>query len=284
MRFRSRSSGFLYKIEYNIPKIEVCDHYSFDLLSEPSTEEHISNNFMLLRSKIRRLPPVHQAALKALIEHLARVAARCQKNKMDPKNLAIVFGGVIFGDDEMPKGGDLLSVQTAKVHSFATFSCHFPDRERQDTLMEDLIIYAHTLYDSPAVSYSPPLPPTPIGEPVPPITYGSKMTKVATVPPTVPPTSPSQDFSPSLPPRPNNSIHPSSRASYSPNKSKSFPEKGLPFTVPDQTLSEIPSPPSPASTLSEERNSVLFPMQSEPPEGRHLPQKVTDEPSSTPKS
>src|SRR5260221_7570163 len=106
-------------------------------LSEPSTEEHISNNFMLLRSKIRRLPPVHQAALKALIEHLARVAARYQKNKMDPKNLAIVFGGVIFGDDEMPKGGDLLSVQTAKVHSFATFSCRFPDRGYQDTLLED---------------------------------------------------------------------------------------------------------------------------------------------------
>lgn len=73
---------------------------------------------MLLRSKIRRLPPVHQATLKALIEHLARVAANCEKNKMDPKNLAIVFGGVIFGDDEMPKGGDLLSVQTVKVHLF----------------------------------------------------------------------------------------------------------------------------------------------------------------------
>jgi len=247
-------------------------------LSEPSTEEHISNKFMLLRSKIRRLPPVHQAALKALMEHLARVAARCQKNKMDPKNLAIVFGGVIFGDDEMPKGGDLLSVQTAKVRSFITFSCRFLDRGYQDTLMEDLIIYAHILY-SPAASHSPPLPPTPL-EPVPPVTYGSKMTKVATVPPTAP----SQDFAPSLPPRPNNSIHPSSRASYSPNKSKSYPEKGLLFTIPDQTLSEIPSPPSPASTLSEERNSVLFPIQSEPPEGGQVPQKVTDEPSSTPRS
>lgn len=70
---------------------------------------------MLIRSKIRRLPPVHQATLKALIEHLSRVVARSNKNKMDAKNLAIVFGGVIFGDDEMPKGGDLLSVQTVKV-------------------------------------------------------------------------------------------------------------------------------------------------------------------------
>ena len=64
---------------------------------------------------MRRLPPVHQATLKALIEHLARIVARNEKNKMDAKNLAIVFGGVIFGEDEMPKGGDLLSVQTTKV-------------------------------------------------------------------------------------------------------------------------------------------------------------------------
>jgi hypothetical protein len=58
---------------------------------------------------------VHQATLRALLEHLSRVAAKSEKNKMDPKNLAIVFGGVIFGEDEIPKGGDLLSVQTSKV-------------------------------------------------------------------------------------------------------------------------------------------------------------------------
>jgi hypothetical protein len=34
---------------------------------------------------------------------------------MDAKNLAIVFGAVIFGEDEIPKGGDLLSVQSWKV-------------------------------------------------------------------------------------------------------------------------------------------------------------------------
>lgn len=70
---------------------------------------------MLLKSKIRRLPSVHQATLKAVVEHLSRVDARSEKNKMDAKNLAIVFGGVIFGEDEIPKGGDLLSVQTWKV-------------------------------------------------------------------------------------------------------------------------------------------------------------------------
>lgn len=68
-----------------------------------------------MRSKIRRLLPVHQATLKAILEHLARVVARSDKNKMDAKNVAIVFGSVIFGEDEMPKGGDLLSVQMTKV-------------------------------------------------------------------------------------------------------------------------------------------------------------------------
>jgi hypothetical protein len=77
--------------------------------------EHQSNNFVLLRSKMRRLPPVHQATLKAILEHLARIAARSEKNKMDVKNLAIVFGGVIFGEDDLPKGGDLLSMQCWKV-------------------------------------------------------------------------------------------------------------------------------------------------------------------------
>lgn len=64
---------------------------------------------------MRRLPAVHQATLKALVEHLAKVVAHSDKNKMDAKNLAIVFGGMIFGDDELPKGGDLLNVQTTKV-------------------------------------------------------------------------------------------------------------------------------------------------------------------------
>ena len=225
---------------------------------------------MLLRSKIRRLPPVHQATLKALIEHLARVAAKCEKNKMDPKNLAIVFGGVIFGDDEMPKGGDLLSVQTVKVTIFSANPTVFlmPIRP-QDTLMEDLIVHANTLYDTPAVPNSPPLPPTPAGEPVPPLTYGSKTTIISTVP-SIPSSISAQDFTPSLPPRPNNSIHISSRASYSPNKSKSYPEKAL-----ERIVAEIPSPPSP---ISEGRNSVIFPAQSEPLDEEHSLQKSTDEP------
>ena len=145
--------------------------------------------------------------------------------------------------------------------------------------MEDLIVYAHTLYDSPAVSHSPPLPPTPVGETVPPFTYGSKMTKVATVPPLTSSSLAAQDFTPTLPARPNNSIHPSSRNSHSPNKSKAYPEKALSLVVPDQTIDDLPSTPSPISSLSEARNSVQFPIQPDPPE-----EKGSDEPSNTLKS
>jgi hypothetical protein len=91
------------------------------------TAEHTSNNFTLLRSKIRRLPVIHQATLKALVEHLARVVLHNDKNKMDTKNLAISFGTAIFGEDELPKGQNLLSVQSWKVQqildNFCTF-CH----------------------------------------------------------------------------------------------------------------------------------------------------------------
>jgi hypothetical protein len=79
--------------------------------------DHAANGFVVLRSKIRRLPGVHRASLKALVEHLFRVASHADKNKMDAKNLAIVFSPVVFGEEEIPQGGDLLSVQPTKVRS-----------------------------------------------------------------------------------------------------------------------------------------------------------------------
>ncbi|KAF5312338.1 hypothetical protein D9619_002972 [Psilocybe cf. subviscida] len=225
-------------------------------------DEHIANNFMLLRSKMRRLPPVHQATLKAIIEHLARIASRSDKNKMDPKNLAIVFGSVIFGEDEMPKDGiNLLTVQTTK-----------------DTLMEDLIVHAHLIYDHEAPHSSPPLPPTPAGEAGAEVTYGTKRTKITTIPPEgmtplSPPLSPPQDFTPRLPARPNNSIHPSSRMlTGSPTKlqpHKALPRPMFPEMPSEEQLSiESTSPTTPTDQSSimtsdtlERINSISFPVQ-----------------------
>ncbi|TCD68833.1 hypothetical protein EIP91_009700 [Steccherinum ochraceum] len=180
-------------------------------------DEHLQSGFQLLRSKIRRLPPIHQATLKAIVEHLSRVAARADKNKMDARNLAISFGTVIFGEDEMPKGSnDLLSVQSWK-----------------DTLMEDLITHAPVLFQP--TNQSPPLPPAPLGESPPTVQYGSAHTRVAKVgapsPRSPSPRSqdpyvirtaqseghgqsetPSDDFAPQMPTHPANSIHPSLRS------------------------------------------------------------------------
>ncbi|EPQ61103.1 RhoGAP-domain-containing protein [Gloeophyllum trabeum ATCC 11539] len=163
--------------------------------------EHKSNNFALLRSKMRRLPAVHQATLRAIVEHLSRVASFSEKNKMDAKNLAIVFGGVIFGEDDMPKGGDLLNMQNFR-----------------DSLMEDLILNAPVLFDDRPSNGETPLPAAPAGEAPVQFPLGSSHTKVASVPNVpVPPTSslrPPDDFIPALPARPANSIHPSSRANH----------------------------------------------------------------------
>lgn len=103
--------------------------------------------------------------------------------------------------------------------------------------MEDLITNAHILFQQ-SGSNSPPLPSAPLNESAAQITYGSQHTKVlSSMPPPPVPTSPRrghqksssvstirssldvprpqvppQDFTPQLPPRPANSIHPSLRA------------------------------------------------------------------------
>jgi hypothetical protein len=205
--------------------------------------EHQSNRFALLRSKIRRLPPVHRATLRALIEHLARVAANADKNKMDAKNLAIVFGAVIFGEDEIPKGGDLLSVQSWKVSpSLFLDSLHQPFYT-QDTLMEDLISNAREIFeDPPPTSSSPPLPATPLSEPAPFYPYGSSHTRVGSVPPQ--PQSPrlTEDFTPRLPVRPTGSIHPSLRANPTSPIRANMEIPPLPSTVEGMGDGSLPSP------------------------------------------
>ena len=234
-------------------------------------DQHVKNNFQLLRSKLRRLPPVHQATLKAIVEHLARVASHSEKNKMDAKNLAIVFGTVIFGEDDISKSGDLLSVQTWKVQTQTPSESPFSSNRRlclQDTLMEDLIVHASKLFQSTA---SPPLPPAPAGEPVPSISYGTLHTRVTELPPVTaqrtpppdvrphdepavsgsvphqasggeaPPTN-SEDFTPQMPARPTNSIHPSLRAG----------------PMPGSTVRQsLPPPPRPAQWSEENLSSYV---------------------------
>ncbi|KAF9229718.1 RhoGAP-domain-containing protein [Gyrodon lividus] len=216
-----------------------------------------------MRSKIRRLPASHRETLRAIVEHLARVAAFSDKNKMDARNLAIVFGTVIFGEDEMPKGGDLLSVQNVK-----------------DTRMEDLIQNASQLFEDPVPSSSPPLPEAPTGEPTPVYNYGSSHTKIGSVPPRSQSPRHPEDFTPRLPARPTSSIHPSLRANpvspvratmdipQLPPRPPAVEEESLPnyMGMPDNEAHNIAISPSPPPTpQSPQTSSVSLSTRSESP-------------------
>ncbi|KAG8933197.1 hypothetical protein FRC01_010543 [Tulasnella sp. 417] len=193
-------------------------------------EEHIQNGFKVLRNKMRRLPPVHQATLRLLIEHLARVAAHRDRNKMDPRNLSIVFGGLLFGEDDMPKDGNVLTVAQTK-----------------DTVLEDMIAHASKLFDESQLM-SPPLPPAPMEEPVF-VDYGTGYTRVYDKPKRP---ERNQDFAPAPSTRPDHSIHPGTRRS--PNGSAaSSPRTPLSPRAVDTSLEGAdtsddgrPPPPPPA--------------------------------------
>lgn len=48
---------------------------------------------------------------------------------MDPKNLSIVFGTLLFGEDEIPKGVDVITLTQGKVSIHASRSHLSPDME-----------------------------------------------------------------------------------------------------------------------------------------------------------
>ncbi|KAI9445530.1 hypothetical protein H4582DRAFT_2109166 [Lactarius indigo] len=173
----------------NVQELQHKLERSEEAFSFNSYTDDIYSVASFLKLYLRELPePLFKFPLQDRIQH----SEWKDRNKMDAKNLAIVFSPVVFGEDEIPQN-DLLNVQPAK-----------------DSVMEDLIENAHTLFDEhvPPPS-SPPLPPAPAGEPVPIVTYGSSHTRVA-----LPQFGEVQvaDFTPQLPPRPTNSIHPSARS------------------------------------------------------------------------
>ena len=166
---------------------------------------------------------------------------------MDVRNLAIVFGTVIFGEEDIPKGGDLLSVQSLKVLDLLLMFRSTLTLAPKDPRMDDLIQNASQLFDDPLPSNSPPLPDAPPGEPAPAYNYGSSHTRVGRVLPR--PLSPRQneDFTPRLPLRPAYSIHPSLRA-------------GGPVSPIQATMDIPPIPPHPfEEPMSENTNTSAEP-------------------------
>ncbi|GAA94474.1 uncharacterized protein L969DRAFT_90967 [Mixia osmundae IAM 14324] len=84
-----------------------------ELISMPTNEEEAMAVTGTLASRLRRLAPAHQATLKALCQHLARVAAYESENRMSVSALAVVFSPAVFGDD------DGMAMISAQRHSAA---------------------------------------------------------------------------------------------------------------------------------------------------------------------
>ena len=75
-----------------------------------------------LRRLVHALPAAHYATLRYLVQHLRRVVAHASCNKMEARNLAIVFGPTLVraaGDDMLAMVNDMSS-QCRIIESFLT--------------------------------------------------------------------------------------------------------------------------------------------------------------------
>lgn len=75
-----------------------------------------------LRRLVHALPPAHYETLKYLIQHLRKVVAHSAFNKMEARNLAIVFGPTLVraaSDDMLAMVNDMSS-QCRIIESFLT--------------------------------------------------------------------------------------------------------------------------------------------------------------------
>ena len=104
-------------------------------------EEHIKNGFTTFKSRIRRMPPIHQATLRALLMHLSYVAAHSDYNKMNISNLAVVFSPVILSENA-PRDVSLFS------------------NSDEDTTLIDLVTFSSHIFAMPTL-YQHPLPSPP---------------------------------------------------------------------------------------------------------------------------
>ncbi|KAH9021332.1 Rho GTPase activation protein [Lactarius hengduanensis] len=101
--------------------------------------KYTGNDFSLLRSVIRELPPVHRELLGELSRHLHLVAAHSDKNGMTAKALGSQFCYAVFRGNTLVEG--YLYLKACRILFL------FPYLFAQDSLMEDLIQNADTLFD-----------------------------------------------------------------------------------------------------------------------------------------
>lgn len=107
--------------EHTIKKkfqLKKSNHRYFLLLAADRSPERARE----LRRLVRALPDAHYETLKYLIQHLRRVVAHSAYNKMEARNLAIVFGPTLVraaSDDMLAMVNDMSS-QCRIIESFLT--------------------------------------------------------------------------------------------------------------------------------------------------------------------
>eukprot|EP01100_Stratorugosa_tubuloviscum_P006525 TRINITY_DN280_c0_g2_i12.p1 TRINITY_DN280_c0_g2~~TRINITY_DN280_c0_g2_i12.p1 ORF type:complete len:305 (+),score=136.79 TRINITY_DN280_c0_g2_i12:3-917(+) len=136
-----------------IPDLSKVDVHSvsslldlyFRQLPDPLLTRHLYDNFigckdvedvnlklMTVQRIIFRLPEAHLNVLRLMLPFLRAIADQSESNKMDAKNLGLIFGPILMGGEEALS---LLQIQKIKA---------------QATLIELMIIHCHDLLGAPA--------------------------------------------------------------------------------------------------------------------------------------
>jgi hypothetical protein len=113
--------------------------------------------------------------------------------------------------------------------------------------MEELIAQSSRLFEDQGTETSPPLPAAPADEPEVNIGYGSSYTQIITIPPEEQKSQETmEDFSPQLPARPEESIHPSRRTRLVSEEHTQLPSIADPLN--DSAIPDLTNP--------EDKNSI----------------------------
>ncbi len=108
-------------------------------IDDPTTRLHA------LRKLVRDLPEVNYETLRFVCRHLCRVMSRCEVNKMEVKNLAIVFGPTLVrtAEDNMYAMVTDMSHQCRIIESMLTHCDWFFDCDDESAMLVDDFLLSH---------------------------------------------------------------------------------------------------------------------------------------------
>lgn len=89
-----------------------------------------------IKNLVQKLPKSHYEVLEYLMRHLVKVSGKSSINKMEPSNLAIVFGPSLIREPVVGDAGDMQAAYAGMINmSF------------QNELIENIITQTNWLFD-----------------------------------------------------------------------------------------------------------------------------------------